>query len=270
MSLDLVAVQRDAALLDELAQRVHPADLDAGHQADPVVGLLAALVSSVDEGLADVAVRPAGSTLVPEQSRRGARVTMTSSLPVVLAPVGRRHVVRAVAAMVVTVALLSVSGVAAAVSGDPLTPYKVVFDVVRGHGDAVPKSLPAAAATRAAAEARAAAGAVVSPLAGERGAVAPRASRSRDRHHFWDGRAGDRAGWDRTGWVHGVPVRGGGARDGWASDGWGGQGPSSRGWDGRQRHRDDAGGRHRDGQGSGRAGGRDSGGDQAGSGGSRR
>jgi hypothetical protein len=135
-NLDLMAVRRDAALLDALSQRVR---LD-GHDADPVVGLLAALVDDVDDGLrVDVADRPAAPTFIPEQRRRRAADADTVPARPVVAPVGRRNAVRAVAAVVVAAAVLSLSGVAAAVSGDPLKPYKDVINVVRGgYHDVMP------------------------------------------------------------------------------------------------------------------------------------
>jgi hypothetical protein len=141
-NLDMMAVQRDAALLDALSQRVRPDGPD--HNADPVVGLLAALVIDVDDGLGlDVAARPAAPSFIPEQSRRrvaqDAPAATLQTSTVFVAPVRRRHAVRAVAAMVVTAAVLSVSGVAAAVSGDPLKPYKDVINVVRGgYHDVMP------------------------------------------------------------------------------------------------------------------------------------
>ena len=77
MSLDLVAVQRDAVLLDALSQRT------ATDDADPIVGLLGALVADVDDGLmaatsrADAPVRPACRRPVewssPLRSRHGCR-----------------------------------------------------------------------------------------------------------------------------------------------------------------------------------------------------
>lgn len=142
-NLDLIAVQRDAALLDALSQRVR---LEGAHgdiriDSDPVVGMLAALVDDVDDGLLlDVADRPAARSFIPEQSRRSpAHAARLPTLPVVVAPVRRRHAVRVVAAMVVTAAVLSVSGAAAAVSGDPLRPYKDVINVVRGgYHDVMP------------------------------------------------------------------------------------------------------------------------------------
>jgi hypothetical protein len=137
-NLDLMAVRRDAALLDALSQRVR---LDGPeYDADLVVGLLAALVDDVDDGLRlDVADRPAAPTFIPEQSRRRAADAATVPARPVIAPVGRRHAVRAVAAMVVAAVVLSLSGVAAAVSGDPLKPYKDVINVVRGgYHDVMP------------------------------------------------------------------------------------------------------------------------------------
>jgi hypothetical protein len=128
MSLDLVAVQRDAALLDALSQRQLADVIDGRHDGDPVAGLLAALVADVDDGL------PAGdvSPLIPEQSRRQPRQAPVLTLAVPVVPLGRRHAARAIAALAVAAAVLSISGVAAAVSGDPLTPYKSVINVVRG------------------------------------------------------------------------------------------------------------------------------------------
>ena len=138
MSLDLLAVRRDAALLDALARRARPTGIETELDAemDPVVGLLAALAAEVDEGLLDVA-GPETAPLIPEQGGRHARPGTVSPLPLAPPQAGRRHVARAVAAMVVTAAVLSISGVAAAVTGDPLTPYKRVIDVVRGGYDEV-------------------------------------------------------------------------------------------------------------------------------------
>jgi hypothetical protein len=137
-NLDLLAVRRDAALLDALSQRVRLDGPD--YDADLVVGLLAALVDDVDDGLRlDVAERPAAPTFIPEQSRRRTADAATIPARPVLAPVGRRHAVRAVAAMVVAAVVLSLSGAAAAVSGDPLKPYKDVINVVRGgYHDVMP------------------------------------------------------------------------------------------------------------------------------------
>jgi hypothetical protein len=197
MSHDLVAVQRDAALLDALAQRCWVADPD--QQVDPVAGLLAALAADADEGLADV-VRRVVPPAIPVQRRHEQRQATVLALPTAIPPAGRRHVARAAAALFVTAALLSVSGVAAAVSGDPLTPYKRVVDVVRvGYHEVVPRrvlggepTVPSHATT------------VVTPRA-ERAAEKPRtgvgtrASTTRAGHRrSWDRHLGYRAGWHRT------------------------------------------------------------------------
>ena len=115
MSHDLVAVQRDAALLDALAERSWVADACA--EPDPVAGLLVALAADVDEDLADVG-NPVAPVIIPVQRRHDERQATVLALPVAIPPVGRRRAARAAAALFVTAALLSVSGVAAAVSGD--------------------------------------------------------------------------------------------------------------------------------------------------------
>jgi len=209
-SLDLMAVQRDAALLDALSERARPNGLD--HGADPVVRLLAALVDDVDEGLlVNVAGRQVVPPRIPEQSqRRPADGASVRTLPV-LAPVGGRHVVRAVAALVITAAVLSVSGVAAAVTGDPLRPYKVVFDVVRGHGSSVQKGLgvppPRARPAKTNVATARAVGAAetarhdVTPrtLRGDRRPAGTASSRSRSVRQDRPGNSQDRdlGGWDR-------------------------------------------------------------------------
>jgi hypothetical protein len=67
MSHDLVAVQRDAALIDDLAQRARPTADD--RDTDPVVSLPAALAADVDEVLLDAAVA-VFAPRIPEQGRR--------------------------------------------------------------------------------------------------------------------------------------------------------------------------------------------------------
>jgi hypothetical protein len=232
-------------LLDALSQRA------ATDDADPIVGLLGALVADVDDGLmaatsrADAPVRP----LIPEQG--GRRQGAVYTLPVAAPSSGRRHFARAMAAVVVTAAVLSVSGVAAAVSGDPLTPYKRVIDVVRGgYNEVVPKGLvapkpvvappvtshgvTAAKANRVAVQSRE--------------AVASRGSRVTDGRHFWDRHVGE--GWDRRAWN----------RTAWNASGWNRHGRD--GWDGAGRHVSRSspysGGHHRYGDGDGRYGGYDS------------
>lgn len=215
-SLDLVAVQRDAALLDALSQRVRPdgVDNDTRHDADPVAGLLAALVADVDDGLLGVVGSQAAPSLIPEQGRRHVHPATVLTLPVAVAPVGRRHVARAVAALVVAAAVLSVSGVAAAVSGDPLTPYKNVINVVRGeyhdvmpHRSLVVPEPKAKAGPAKAARAAEQVGQAVSPRSSRnhwRPVVEQRFSErsSRDRQvsdrHRWNRNGSDRNGSDRN------------------------------------------------------------------------
>jgi hypothetical protein len=249
MSLDLVAVQRDAVLLDALSTRTRIDD------ADPVVGLLGALVAEVDDGLLAVAgpEAPPVRQLIPEQGGAHRRHAAVYTLPVAPLSSGRRHFARAMAAVVVTAAVLSVSGVAAAVSGDPLTPYKRVIDVVRGgYNEVVPKGLvapkpvvapsvtshgvTAAKATRVAVQSRE--------------AVASRASRVKDGRHFWDRHVGDREGWDRHGWNRTAWNGSGGNRHG--RSGWDGGGR----YDSRSGHY--SGEHHRSGSGDSRYGGYDS------------
>jgi hypothetical protein len=228
MSHDLVAVQRDAALLDALARRSW-SECDLPGAVDPLAGLLAALGADVDEGLLEVArpeVEPLGG-LIPQQGGHRARPGTISSLP--MPPPGRRHVARAVAAMVVTAAVLSVSGVAAAVTGDPLTPYKRVIDVVRGGYDqVVPKGLVPPAPTDVPplvpATAKGVAPKAAAAVEQVREAVGTRASRAADGRRLWDRNVARRTGPARTG---------SGKADG-ARHGWGRHDRVSHGTDGRQ------------------------------------
>lgn len=220
MSLDLVAVQRDAMLIDALAQRAWSDDSDLHPAADPVVGLLAALVADVDEGVHEMAgpdvVVFIPEQFIPEHGGRAARPGRVLALPLAPPPVGRRHVARAVAAMVVTAALLSVSGVAAAVSGDPLTPYKRVIDVVRsGYHEVAPKGLVAPTPKVVPQPAKTVTVAAVTRAAGARGVVV--ASRFAAGRRSWNGHGWDRSGWDRSGWDRNGSGRPGRDRSGWAA-----------------------------------------------------
>jgi hypothetical protein len=249
MSLDLVALQRDAVLLDALAQRARTDD------ADPIAGLLGALAADVDDGLLAVAgpeaapIRP----LIPEQGGQHRRPGTVHTLPLAAPSTGRRHFARAMAAVVVTAAVLSVSGVAAAVTGDPLTPYKRVIDVVRGgYDEVVPKGLVAPKPVLApAVTSHDVTAAKATRVAGHsREAVASRASRVTDGRHFWDRHVGDRERWDQHGWN----------RNAWT--GPGGNLHERGGWDGSGRHNSRSGhrsgGHDRSGNGSGHYGGQDS------------
>jgi hypothetical protein len=206
MSLDLVAVQRDAALLDALSQRVQFDDLDSA--ADPVLGLLAALVADVDEVVLDVAIPDVEprAPRIPQQGRHRAPAGIVTTLPLPLAPVGRRHVARAVAAMAVAAAVLSVGGVAAAVSGDPLTPYRNVINVVRGgYHEVIPTRSglpqPKAVVPKAKAPAKATAanaGAVAERAHNANSRPASRgASRVAEQGHRWIRQQRNRQEWNR-------------------------------------------------------------------------
>jgi hypothetical protein len=114
--LDLLAVNRDADLLDLLARR---GEVPSG---DPVLALLAALAADVDEGLDELLVAREDDPLV-----RAARAA--TALPGT--PAARTgHGLRATTVAVVVGATLSLGGVAAAVTGDPLAPVKGIATAV--------------------------------------------------------------------------------------------------------------------------------------------
>jgi hypothetical protein len=119
--LDLLAINRDADLLDLLARR---APAPAG---DPVLALLAALAADVDEGLDELLVASEDDPLV-----RAASATIVPDRP---AP-RRGHGLRLTTVAIVVGATLSIGGVAAAVTGDPLAPVKGIATAVGmgGHG----------------------------------------------------------------------------------------------------------------------------------------
>ena len=116
--VDLAAVARDAELLDRLAARAEiPAD-------DRVASLLAALAADVDEGLdqlfaAEVDYDDGAAPVVPPRRRHGRGL-------------------RATTVAVVIGATLSVSGVAAAVTGDPLAAYHGLVSAVTGGTHELP------------------------------------------------------------------------------------------------------------------------------------
>jgi hypothetical protein len=131
--VNLVEVARDAELLDQLAARAVVLDGDA------VSAMLASFAAEVDEGLAVLLeeVEPTGRA-----ADRG-----LVAVPDVLAGRRRGHGLRATTIAVVLGATLSVSGVAAAVTGDPLSPYKGIVSAVHGGGnDHQQDNLPAHAA----------------------------------------------------------------------------------------------------------------------------
>ena len=127
--VDLAAGSRDDQLLDLLAARAGvPAD--ASH--DPAVVMLAALAEDVDDGLAE---------LLAEAAERESAAAELSEL----SGVRRGRGLRVTSMALVVGATLSVSGVAAAVTGDPLAPYKGLVSVVAGE-DQLPEQAARVAA----------------------------------------------------------------------------------------------------------------------------
>jgi len=122
--LDLLAVQRDDAQLDEIARRRAREPV-----ADAALALLTALTVEVDAGLDDLLASP---LRVPLDSETPAGVRS-------LAEAGRRRAARAVTAALIVTSLASVSGVAAAVTGDPLAPYRSVISSVSGEDKGLPE-----------------------------------------------------------------------------------------------------------------------------------
>jgi hypothetical protein len=118
--VDLAEVARDAELLDQLAARTAIPDADA------VSAMLSAFAAEVDDGL----VALLDERGEPADRRPADRALV--SVPDVLAEPRRGHGLRATTIAVVLGATLSVSGVAAAVTGDPLSPYKGIVTAVHG------------------------------------------------------------------------------------------------------------------------------------------
>jgi hypothetical protein len=121
--LDLLAVQRDDEALDQLARRQVREPV-----GEDVLFLLSALTADVDAGLDDLLATP---------MRMPLRSAATGEIPS-LADARRRRTARAVTAVVIVVGFASVSGVSAAVTGDPLTPYRNVISTVSGNNDKTP------------------------------------------------------------------------------------------------------------------------------------
>jgi hypothetical protein len=117
--VDLAAVARDSELLDRLAVR-SPVAGD-----DDVARLLSALAADVDDGL-DALLAELEAPLL-DQDDPIAHLVGT--------PARRRaHGLRASTIAIVVGAALSVSGVAAAVTGDPFAPYKGIVRAVTHAG----------------------------------------------------------------------------------------------------------------------------------------
>ena len=122
--LDFAAVAADAALLDLLSSRA-PVPVD-----DPVARMLAAFAAEVDDGLAELLAPDPVEIAVP------AAVPDLSVVPALPPVSGRRsHGLRATTIALVVGATLSVSGVAAAVTGDPFAAYHGIVSAVTGDGE---------------------------------------------------------------------------------------------------------------------------------------
>jgi len=104
--IDVLAVQRDDELLDALGAR---ATVPAFAADDPVAGLLAALATEVDDDLA------------PPTPFHGFDIADAGGRPR-----SRRIGTRTVVGLSLAGAVLSASGVAAAVTGDPLAPIRPI------------------------------------------------------------------------------------------------------------------------------------------------
>jgi hypothetical protein len=120
--LDLIAVQRDDELLDLIGLRRAVAG------DDEVTRLLAALAAEVGDALP---AQPTGT------SDLGSGPDPAPLPAADAAGLGRRLGAAGVAAAVLLGGSVALSGAAAAVTGDPLAPYKTVGHVVVGVGSAV-------------------------------------------------------------------------------------------------------------------------------------
>jgi hypothetical protein len=98
--------------------------------AEDVLWLLAALTADVDDGLAELLAAP---------MRMPLRSAATGEIPS-LADAARRRTARAVTGALIVAGLVSVSGVSAAVTGDPFTPYRSIISSVGGEDE--PRSQP--------------------------------------------------------------------------------------------------------------------------------
>jgi hypothetical protein len=135
--VDLAEVARDAELLDQLAARAEGAD------GDTVAALLAAFAAEVDEGLAGLLRDLDEGPLLDEPAAAG-----IAAVPDLPGQVRRGHGLRATTVAVVIAATLSVSGVAAAVTGDPFSPYRGIVSAVTGGDDLPPQAARVAALNR--------------------------------------------------------------------------------------------------------------------------
>jgi hypothetical protein len=118
--VDLLAVQRDDRSLDALGAR------EGADDPHGVLDLLRALTLDVDADLADVLGQPLPRPRPDQVLRR-------------IPSARRRTGTRLAAGALVVSGLLSMSGVAAAVTGDPFSPYRRIVSAVRGPNPDVAK-----------------------------------------------------------------------------------------------------------------------------------
>ena len=151
--LDLAEIAADAELLDLLAARAETTS------DDPVARMLAAFAAEVDDGL-DALLESDSTSTRQRQCRRPTPVAVPAQRTPVAVPArpcsphrpcvpGRRGM-RATTVALVVAGTLSVSGVAAAVTGDPFAPYRSLVAVVTGGGDGRRPGRPGGVAAAAA------------------------------------------------------------------------------------------------------------------------
>ena len=116
--VDALAVQRDEDQLAAIGSR-----LPAG-PSEGVHALLWALTADVDEGLETLLAEP-----LPQESEPAEVIDLVEA--------GRRRAARTVTVVLLAAGLAWVSGMAAAVTGDPFSPYRSVISSVTG-GDERP------------------------------------------------------------------------------------------------------------------------------------
>jgi len=121
--IDVRDVGRDDSLLDSLGQRRH-----LGVTDDPAARLLAALAADVDEETVARRLRAGRLSSLPLPGDRGHPRLLAAAVQ----RHGLRHASRSALVAVVAVGVLSISGVAAAMTGDALAPLKAVVSSVTG------------------------------------------------------------------------------------------------------------------------------------------
>jgi hypothetical protein len=126
---NMFAVARDELLLDALSLRLEPQD---GNGEEEIGRLLAAFAAEIDEGIDEIIAASLPAEVL-DGAARGTHETAEPDSNVVRLPVSRRGLVRGLAAGLVVAGVVSVSGVAAAVTGDPFAPYERVIAAVSGR-----------------------------------------------------------------------------------------------------------------------------------------